>query len=157
MATPEVDIYLAALPAADRAALEHVRATIRAAAPDATEGIGYGVPVFRWMGSLIGYGATPKHCAIYVMSPATLDAFRPELKGRVHSEGFDPVHGRRPAARRPGHPDRRGADGREPRGEAQDEGGPMTASSDATMRSICEVDPSCIGTGSPRTAKPFRS
>ncbi len=87
MATPEVDIYLAALPAADRAALEHVRATIRAAAPDATEGIGYGVPVFRWMGSLIGYGATPKHCAIYVMSPATLDAFRPELKGRVHSKG----------------------------------------------------------------------
>ena len=87
MATPEVDIYLAALPAADRAALEHVRATIRAAAPDATEGIGYGVPVFRWMGSLIGYGATPKHCAIYVMSPATLDAFRPELTGRVHSKG----------------------------------------------------------------------
>ena len=87
MVTPEVDIYLAALPAADRAALEHVRATIRAAAPDATEGIGYGVPVFRWMGSLIGYGATPKHCAIYVMSPATLDAFRPELAGRVHSKG----------------------------------------------------------------------
>ena len=87
MVTPEVDIYLAALPAADRAALEHVRATIRAAAPDATEGIGYGVPVFRCMGSLIGYGATPKHCAIYVMSPATLDTFRPELPGRVHSKG----------------------------------------------------------------------
>ena len=87
MPTPEVDAYLAALPAADRAALEHVRATIRLAAPDATEGIGYGIPVFRWMGSLIGYGATPKHCALYVMSPATLDTFRPELAGRTLSKG----------------------------------------------------------------------
>ena len=50
-------LYLAALPAPDRAALDHVRATVRAAAPDATEGIGYGIPVFRWQGSLIGYGA----------------------------------------------------------------------------------------------------
>jgi uncharacterized protein YdhG (YjbR/CyaY superfamily) len=85
--TPEVDAYLAVLPAADRAALEHVRATIRAAAPDATEGIGYGIPVFRWHGSLIGYGATPTHCALYVMSPATLDTFRPELAGRALSKG----------------------------------------------------------------------
>ena len=87
MPTPEVDAYLAALSAADRAALEHVRATIRLAAPDATEGIGYGIPVFRWMGSLIGYGATPTHCALYVMSPATLDTFRPELAGRTLSKG----------------------------------------------------------------------
>jgi uncharacterized protein YdhG (YjbR/CyaY superfamily) len=87
MTTPEVDAYLAALPAADRAALVHVRATIRAAAPDATEGIGYGIPVFRWMGSLIGYGATATHCALYVMSPATLDVFRPELAGRTLSKG----------------------------------------------------------------------
>jgi uncharacterized protein YdhG (YjbR/CyaY superfamily) len=42
MAAPtSVDDYLAALPAESRAALEKLRKTIRAAAPEATETISY--------------------------------------------------------------------------------------------------------------------
>ena len=42
MAVPEsVEVYLAACPADSRAALEHLRAMIKAAAPEATETISY--------------------------------------------------------------------------------------------------------------------
>ena len=42
-----VDDHLAEVPPDQRAALEHLRATIRAAAPDATEAISYGMPAFK--------------------------------------------------------------------------------------------------------------
>ena len=51
MATPtSVDEYLAGLPADRRAAVETLRRTIRAAAPDATETIAYSMPAFRTRG-----------------------------------------------------------------------------------------------------------
>jgi len=61
-----VDIYLAALPADKRAALEKIRAMIKAAAPKAEEGISYGIPTFKLHGRMLGsYGAAAKHCALY--------------------------------------------------------------------------------------------
>ena len=77
------DNYLAALPEDARAALGKLRKTIMAAAPKATEGISYQVPVFKLDGKpLVGFGATTAHCTFYVMS--TSDAMRrrlAELKG----------------------------------------------------------------------------
>ena len=46
MAAPtSVEDYLAALPEASRAALEKLRKTIKAAAPDATGAVGYQMPM----------------------------------------------------------------------------------------------------------------
>ena len=71
MATPtSVDAYLARLPADRRAALEDLRRTIRAAAPDATETIAYSMPAFRSQGGqfLVSYAAYKNH---YSLCPAS--------------------------------------------------------------------------------------
>ena len=64
-----VDAYLAALPKDARVALGKIRKAIRAAAPRATEGISYQVPVFKLDGRpLVGLGAATAHCTFFVMS-----------------------------------------------------------------------------------------
>ena len=82
-----IDEYLAALSEDKRAALEKLRKTIRAAAPKAEEGISYGIPAFRQNGMLVGFGATAKHCAFYLMSATTVDAHKEELEGYDTSKG----------------------------------------------------------------------
>jgi uncharacterized protein YdhG (YjbR/CyaY superfamily) len=70
--------YLATVPKDARAALLKLRADIKAAAPDAIEGISYQVPVFKLDGKpLVGFGAATAHCTFYVMS--TSDAMRARL------------------------------------------------------------------------------
>jgi uncharacterized protein YdhG (YjbR/CyaY superfamily) len=75
--------YLAALPTDARAALGKLRKTIKAAAPAATEGISYQVPVFKLDGKpLVGFGAATAHCTFFVMSTsAAMRAHLAELKG----------------------------------------------------------------------------
>lgn len=86
--SPEVDAFLAAVPVEMRKALEDLRRTIAAAAPDAVEGIGYGVPAFKYRGRpLVSLGAGKNHCAFYVQSPAVMDAHRGELAGYDTSKG----------------------------------------------------------------------
>jgi uncharacterized protein YdhG (YjbR/CyaY superfamily) len=73
-----VDQYLAGLPKDKRDALAKLRAAIRAAAPGATEGISYQVPVFKLDGKpLVGFGAASAHCTFFVMSRS--DAMRARL------------------------------------------------------------------------------
>jgi uncharacterized protein YdhG (YjbR/CyaY superfamily) len=84
-----VDEYIATFSPAIRERLAAVRATIQAAAPDATEKISYQLPTFVLHGNLIYYGAWKQHLAIY---PAGRDlrAFDDELapytrtKGAIH-------------------------------------------------------------------------
>jgi uncharacterized protein YdhG (YjbR/CyaY superfamily) len=60
-----VDDYLAALPEDQRAALEKLRKTIRAAAPEATETISYQMPTFKLHGRvLVYYAAFKDHCSL---------------------------------------------------------------------------------------------
>lgn len=82
-----IDQYLAAVPDDKRATLEKLRRTIRAAAPRAEECVSYQIPAFRQNGMLVGFGATAKHCASYLMSGTTVDAFADELKGYDTSKG----------------------------------------------------------------------
>jgi uncharacterized protein YdhG (YjbR/CyaY superfamily) len=73
-----VDQYLAGLTKDKREALATLRAAIKAAAPGATEGISYQVPVFKLDGKpLVGFGAATAHCTFFVMS--TSDAMRARL------------------------------------------------------------------------------
>ena len=73
-----VDQYLAGLPKDKRDALTKLRAAIKAAAPGATEGISYQVPVFKLDGKpLVGFGAATAHCTFFLMS--TSDEVRARL------------------------------------------------------------------------------
>jgi uncharacterized protein YdhG (YjbR/CyaY superfamily) len=75
----DVEDFLAKVPEDARAALEKLRKTIRAAAPKATEGIGYAIPTFYQHGPLVAFAASKNHCGFYVMSPAVMDAHKEEL------------------------------------------------------------------------------
>jgi uncharacterized protein YdhG (YjbR/CyaY superfamily) len=84
----EVDEFLAALPERERDVLQSLRETIRAAAPDATERIGYGVPAFYYKGRpLVSYGAGKSHCALYVQSPAVIEMHDEALQGHDTAKG----------------------------------------------------------------------
>jgi uncharacterized protein YdhG (YjbR/CyaY superfamily) len=81
-AVAAIDAQLATFPDDVRAALQHLRETIRAAAPEAVEAISYAVPAFKYRGRpLVSYSATKRHCAFYVMDPAVLAAHAAELEG----------------------------------------------------------------------------
>ena len=82
-----IDEYLAALSDDKRAALERLRRTIRAAAPKAEECISYQIPAYRQNGMLVGFGATPRHCAFYLMSSSTVEHHKDELKDYDISKG----------------------------------------------------------------------
>ena len=82
-----VDEYLAAVPQPARATLDKIRATIRAAAPaTATEGISYGMPMFKYKGLLVGFAAFAKHCSLFP-GAAPIAAFQAELKNYPTSKG----------------------------------------------------------------------
>jgi uncharacterized protein YdhG (YjbR/CyaY superfamily) len=58
--------YIAAAPKEQRAALERLRRTIKAAAPKATEGLSYGIVGFKQNGKYVAYVGTWKaHFALY--------------------------------------------------------------------------------------------
>jgi uncharacterized protein YdhG (YjbR/CyaY superfamily) len=83
-----VDEYLAAVPADQRVALEYLRARIRSVAPEAEEGLSYGVPAFKLRGrSLVSYGAARNHCSFFVQSPAVMEAHQADLAGYDTSKG----------------------------------------------------------------------
>jgi uncharacterized protein YdhG (YjbR/CyaY superfamily) len=83
-----IDEYLALVSADKRAALEKLRKTIQAAAPEAQECISYGLAAFRLDGKpLVAFGATANHCAFYPMSASTVAAHRDELKDYGTSKG----------------------------------------------------------------------
>jgi uncharacterized protein YdhG (YjbR/CyaY superfamily) len=73
-----VAAYLQAVPPAPRAALQQLRKTIKAAAPEATEVISYGIPMFKHHGMLVGYAAFKQHCSLF-MSTYFTKAFKKEL------------------------------------------------------------------------------
>ena len=83
-----VEAFLARLPDDQRAALERLRSQIRAAAPEAVERIGYGMPMF-YVGTtpLVGFSAWKNHCAFYGASGTLLDGFAKELEGYETAKG----------------------------------------------------------------------
>ena len=82
-----IDEYLASVSDDKRPALEKLRNTIRSIAPKAEECISYGIPAFRLNGMLVGFGATSKHCALYLMSGTIVEAFRDDLRDYDTSKG----------------------------------------------------------------------
>lgn len=75
-----IDEYLANVKEDQRVALENLRKIIHEEAPLAEECISYQLAAFRMNGMLVGFGATTKHCAFYLMSNTTVDAHKEELE-----------------------------------------------------------------------------
>jgi len=53
---------------------------------DATEAISYGIPAFKYKGSLVWYAAFSNHCSLFPTA-SVLEAFKNELKGFSTSKG----------------------------------------------------------------------
>jgi uncharacterized protein YdhG (YjbR/CyaY superfamily) len=71
---PGVAAYLARLSPAQRVVLDHLRATIAAAAPDATELISYRMPAFKMHGRrLVYYAAFRDHFSLFPASYAVME------------------------------------------------------------------------------------
>lgn len=86
-ASPEVDAVLAALPEAQRTALQDLRDTLHRLVPDATEAISFGVPTLIHCGPLVGFGATKTECSLHVMRPALAASLRAAIAPRRASGG----------------------------------------------------------------------
>lgn len=90
-----VDGYMADVSDAMRPALADLRATIRAAAPEAEEVIAYDMPAYRLNGKfVVSFSAFKKHASLFPASAEVLavhgDVLRPHLSGKATIR-FDPA------------------------------------------------------------------
>jgi uncharacterized protein YdhG (YjbR/CyaY superfamily) len=95
-ATAWVDAKLAGLPEQQRAALQGLRETIAAAAPEAVDTISYAMPAFRYHGrALVAYDAFKAHCSLFPMGSEIIERHAADFaafsttKGTLH---FTPEH-----------------------------------------------------------------
>ena len=80
--------YIAAAPKEQRASLEKLRKTIKAAAPKATDGLSYGIVGFKQDGENVAYfGSWKTHIALYGFGGSVIDAHQVELRPYVQSKG----------------------------------------------------------------------
>jgi uncharacterized protein YdhG (YjbR/CyaY superfamily) len=86
--TPKnVDEYLAGVPEPARSTLKRMRAVIRSAVPpQATETISYGIPAFKYKGSLVWFAGFSDHCSLFPTA-SVIQTFKNELKGYKTSKG----------------------------------------------------------------------
>jgi uncharacterized protein YdhG (YjbR/CyaY superfamily) len=73
-----IDEYIATFPEPTQEILQTLRATIKAAAPDAKEKISYQMPTFDLKGNLVHFAAYPKHIGFYP-APRGIEVFKEEL------------------------------------------------------------------------------
>jgi uncharacterized protein YdhG (YjbR/CyaY superfamily) len=86
-APKSIDEYLARVPQPARDTLKRVRAAIRSTVPpEATEAISYGIPAFKYKGTLIWFAAFEKHCSVFPTA-AVIGQFKKELKSYSLSKG----------------------------------------------------------------------
>jgi uncharacterized protein YdhG (YjbR/CyaY superfamily) len=95
-AKTQIDAILAGLPPDQRSAMQALRETIAATAPEAEETISYAMPAFRYHHRILAYySAFKTHCSLFPGSGAVIEAHRRELEGFVTSKGtlqFTPEH-----------------------------------------------------------------
>lgn len=84
---PTIDAYIAPFPPEVQAILQQIRATIRAAAPEAQETINYQIPTFTLRGrNLVHFAAFQNHIGFYP-TPSGMAHFWDELSGYKRAKG----------------------------------------------------------------------
>ena len=81
-----IDEYIAAFPEEIQKTLQDLRATIKAAAPEAQEKISYQMPAFALKGNLVWFAAFKNHIGFYP-TPSGIQAFKKELSIYEGSKG----------------------------------------------------------------------
>lgn len=78
----EIDAYLGGVDEPKRGILQALRGMILELAPDAEEGISYGVPAFRVHGKVVaGFAAFKSHLSYLPFSGSVLGQFEDDLRG----------------------------------------------------------------------------
>jgi uncharacterized protein YdhG (YjbR/CyaY superfamily) len=85
-ASKNIDEYINNFPENIQVLLEQIRATIKEAAPQATEAISYGMPTFKLNGNLVHFAAYKNHIGFYP-APSGLIEFKDEISKYKHSKG----------------------------------------------------------------------
>lgn len=95
-ASARIESRLAGLPENQRAALQTLRETIAAAAPDAVDTISYAMPAFRYHGrALVSYDAFKTHCSLFPMGSEIIERHADKFAGFSTTKGtlqFTPEH-----------------------------------------------------------------
>ena len=90
MKTPQpfsnVDEYIAQFPEATQLLLQQMRATIRANAPEAEEGISYAMPTFKQHGNLVFFAGYKGHIGFYP-SGSGIATFQDEISAFKWAKG----------------------------------------------------------------------
>ncbi|MDF2456967.1 MAG: hypothetical protein K0R51_2960 [Cytophagaceae bacterium] len=81
-----IDLYIANFPLATQKLLQQVRTTIRKAAPDAEEKMGYGIPTFTLHGNLVHFAGYKQHIGFYP-GPEGISHFSKEMAAFKQSKG----------------------------------------------------------------------
>jgi len=81
-----IDEYIAMFPQDVQKKLQEVRATIKAAAPEAQEKISYQMPAFTLDGNLVYFAAFKNHIGFYPI-PSGIEAFKEELSQYEQGKG----------------------------------------------------------------------
>ena len=81
-----IDKYIATFPKDIQEKLEELRATIKAAAPEAKEKISYQMPTFDLKGNLVHFAAHTNHIGFYP-TPSGIEAFKNELSIYASAKG----------------------------------------------------------------------
>ena len=79
--------YLQNIPEESKPKLLELMAVIKDVVPQAQEAISYGIPTYKYLGTLVAVGVAKKHMAFYTMSSATLSHFEVQLQGMDYSSG----------------------------------------------------------------------
>lgn len=83
-----VDDAINQIPSPSREALQRVIKVARRLAPDAEDGVSYGMPALRVAGKpFAAVVAAEKHLSLYPFSPAAIDTVRADLTGYSVSKG----------------------------------------------------------------------
>lgn len=84
----EFSDLVAANAGAGREALARLSELVLATVPEATEGLSYGAPAFRYRGKpLLGVASNAKHFSLLPFSPAVVEAVADQLGGFSLSKG----------------------------------------------------------------------
>jgi uncharacterized protein YdhG (YjbR/CyaY superfamily) len=83
-----VDEYMAALPEDRRGPMEAIRRTVRAAAPEAVEGISYNMPAFKLDGRFfVSYDAYKAHYSLFPWTDRMVEELGDSIAPYAHGRG----------------------------------------------------------------------